>query len=66
MSTDETAALDENDASRDDGTVREPSAEERGITAPTPKDARARANHGDADAEDDEVPQPPAADTQAP
>ncbi|MFC8720404.1 hypothetical protein [Kitasatospora sp. NPDC057198] len=41
--------------------VRERSAEEREITAPTPADVRAKA-------EDDgeEEPEPPAADTQAP
>ncbi|MFC5890093.1 hypothetical protein RMN57_03980 [Kitasatospora sp. CM 4170] len=61
MSTDDKGNRDENDASReDDGTVRERSAEERSITAPTPKDVRAKGDDLDEEAE------PPAADTQAP
>ncbi|PYC71869.1 hypothetical protein C7C46_26320 [Streptomyces tateyamensis] len=66
MSTDDTGTRDENDASREDGgKVRERSAEERSITAPTPKDVRAKAEAGKSD-EDGEEPKPPAADTQAP
>ncbi|WP_158845628.1 hypothetical protein [Streptomyces sp. NRRL WC-3742] len=41
-----------------DEETRERSAEQRNITAPTPKDVRAKA-------EDDDKSQPPAADTQA-
>ncbi|GAA2087795.1 hypothetical protein GCM10009759_09480 [Kitasatospora saccharophila] len=41
--------------------VRERSAEEREITAPTPADVRAKA-----EGNGDEEPEPPAADTQAP
>ncbi|MGW2254202.1 hypothetical protein ACWCXH_29020 [Kitasatospora sp. NPDC001660] len=63
MSTDDTSARDKNDASRDDDTVRERSAEERSITAPTPKDVRAKADDVDDDGEEAE---PPAADTQTP
>ncbi|MEV0533527.1 hypothetical protein [Kitasatospora sp. NPDC050463] len=51
---------DEQDtARRDEDQVRERSAEQRNITSPTPKDVRAKA-------EDDDEPEPPAADTQAP
>ncbi|WP_181799613.1 hypothetical protein [Kitasatospora acidiphila] len=50
------------DTARDDEQVRERSAEERAITAPTPPDVRAKAE----DEEDDEKPEPPAADVQAP
>ncbi|GLW55463.1 hypothetical protein [Kitasatospora phosalacinea] len=45
--------------------VRERSAEEREITAPTPADVRAKAA-GRGGAGGDEEPEPPAADTQAP
>ncbi|RAJ45486.1 hypothetical protein K353_00984 [Kitasatospora sp. SolWspMP-SS2h] len=41
--------------------VRERSAEEREITAPTPADVRAKAEDGRTD-----EPEPPAADSQAP
>ncbi len=41
--------------------VRERSAEEREITAPTPADVRAKAEEGR-----DEEPEPPSADVQAP
>ncbi|BAJ26347.1 MULTISPECIES: hypothetical protein [Kitasatospora] len=43
--------------------VRERSAEEREITAPTPADVRAKAAGRDGG---DEDPEPPAADSQAP
>ncbi|MEU3498491.1 hypothetical protein [Kitasatospora cineracea] len=42
--------------------VRERSAEEREITAPTPADVRAKAEEG----REDEEPEPPSADVQAP
>ncbi|MCG6500192.1 hypothetical protein [Kitasatospora sp. A2-31] len=42
-----------------DDQTRERSSEQRNITAPTPPDVRA-------EGEDDEEPEPPAADTQAP
>ncbi|MFJ9847040.1 hypothetical protein ACIRYZ_42750 [Kitasatospora sp. NPDC101155] len=48
-----------NDTPQPDEKTRERSAEERHIVAPTPKDVRANA-------EDDETPEPPPADTQAP
>ncbi|MFB7616853.1 hypothetical protein [Kitasatospora sp. NPDC056181] len=64
MSTDDTRTPEASDASRDDNsTARERSAEERGVTAPTPKDVRAKAD--DVGGEDEE-PEPPAADTKAP
>ncbi|MFF4818900.1 hypothetical protein ACFY2K_30470 [Kitasatospora sp. NPDC001309] len=66
MSTHNAHTHEEDDAPRDDGTVRERSAEERSITAPTPKDVRAKADDADKDAEEDGVPEPPAAGTQAP
>ncbi|MEU8925243.1 hypothetical protein AB0D10_30630 [Kitasatospora sp. NPDC048545] len=50
---------DEDDVSHDDEQVRERSAEERNIVTPTPRDVRAKA-------EDDDEPEPPAADAQAP
>ncbi|MER8101125.1 hypothetical protein [Kitasatospora sp. NPDC094016] len=68
MSTHDTGTTPaEQDAPRDgDDTVRERSAEERNIVAPTPKDVRAKADEPD-DADDaDDAPTPPAADTQAP
>ncbi|GAA4838033.1 hypothetical protein [Kitasatospora terrestris] len=43
-----------------DEETRERSAEQRNITAPTPADVRAH------DDEEDDAPEPPAADTQAP
>ncbi|MFD4393658.1 hypothetical protein [Kitasatospora sp. NPDC058478] len=65
MSTHDTGTTPaEHDAPRDgDGTVRERSAEERNIVAPTPKDVRAKA---DEPADADDAPTPPAAGTQAP
>lgn len=63
MSTDDTGPRDESDASREGDTVRERSAEERSITAPTPKDVRAKADDVD---EDGEEAEPPAADTKEP
>ncbi|MFF2144735.1 hypothetical protein [Kitasatospora sp. NPDC058190] len=54
----DTPQPDENTPQSDEKT-RERSAEERHIVAPTPKDVRAKA-------EDDETPEPPPADTQAP
>ncbi|MER6400500.1 MULTISPECIES: hypothetical protein [unclassified Kitasatospora] len=49
------------DTEEPDEETRERSAEERSIVAPTPADVRAKAEDGD-----DEEPEPPAADTQAP
>lgn len=54
---------DENDTSRHDEQIRGRSAQERDVTAPTPKDVRAKAED---DGEGQEEPEPPAADTQAP
>ncbi|MFF2147009.1 hypothetical protein [Kitasatospora sp. NPDC058190] len=64
MSTDDTSTRNEDEPSREGETVRERSAEERSITAPTPKDVRAKAD--DRDDEDGQEAEPPAADTQAP
>ncbi|MEU9079253.1 hypothetical protein ACFYUY_23005 [Kitasatospora sp. NPDC004745] len=47
------------DAPEVDEETRERSSEQRNITAPTPPDVRA-------EGEDDDEPQPPAADTRAP
>ncbi|MFF2078559.1 hypothetical protein ACFVXG_27865 [Kitasatospora sp. NPDC058162] len=45
MRTNDTGTRDENDAAQHhDATVRERSAAERTITAPTPKDVRAKAD----------------------
>ncbi|MFE6054924.1 hypothetical protein ACFQ6N_29585 [Kitasatospora sp. NPDC056446] len=66
MSTDDTGTRKHDDSHEDD-TVRERSAEERSITAPTPKDVRAKAD--DVHEDDDDAgreDEPPAADTQAP
>ncbi|RKT09432.1 hypothetical protein BX285_6527 [Streptomyces sp. 1114.5] len=52
------------DALRGDEQARERSAEVREITAPTPADVRAKAE--DPQDGDDEEPEPPAADVQAP
>ncbi|GAA4987752.1 hypothetical protein GCM10023205_68250 [Yinghuangia aomiensis] len=60
MSTDNNDTPGENDASQGNRTAaRKRSAEQRNITAPTPKDVRAKADGVDDDAE------PPADDTQA-
>ncbi|MGV9270663.1 hypothetical protein ACWDRR_39170 [Kitasatospora sp. NPDC003701] len=50
------------DTARDDEQVRERSAEERSIVAPTPADVRAKGEGSD----DEEEPEAPAADVQAP
>ncbi|MCC9305915.1 hypothetical protein LN042_02130 [Kitasatospora sp. RB6PN24] len=50
---------DENDTQEVGEETRERSAEQRDISTPTPKDVRAKA-------EDDDEPEPPAADVQAP
>ncbi|MCX4744530.1 hypothetical protein OG455_03175 [Kitasatospora sp. NBC_01287] len=52
----------DDDTARDDDQVRERSAEEREIVAPTPADVRAK----DKGSKGDEEPEPPAADVQAP
>jgi len=66
MSTDDTVGRnrDEDEPQRGSESVRERSAEERSITAPTPKDVRAKADDGDD--ENGREAEPPAADTQAP
>ncbi|MFF2548841.1 hypothetical protein ACFVUY_40650 [Kitasatospora sp. NPDC058063] len=63
MSTDDTGAR-KKDASREDDTVRERSAEERSITAPTPEDVRANADDVH-EGEADEETEPPTVGTQA-
>ena len=50
---------DENDTPQVDEETRERSSEQRNITSPTPPDVRAKR-------EDDDEPEPPAADVQAP
>ncbi|MFB7665336.1 hypothetical protein ACFC1R_15515 [Kitasatospora sp. NPDC056138] len=50
------------DTARGEEQVREQSAEEGKIVAPTPADVRAKAD----DSQDEEEPQPSASDTQAP
>ncbi|MFI8086419.1 hypothetical protein ACIF6L_37185 [Kitasatospora sp. NPDC086009] len=48
---------------RDGEQVRDRSAEERSVTAPTPADVRAKAESSE---EDDDEPEAPAADVRAP
>lgn len=52
-------ASEENDTPQVDEETKERSAEQRNITAPTPPDVRAKG-------EDDDDPEPPAAETQVP
>ncbi|PYC69034.1 hypothetical protein C7C46_28370 [Streptomyces tateyamensis] len=48
-----------------DQETREQSAEQRNITAPTPRDVREDGTDEDTE-EDEQAPRPPAADTRAP
>ncbi|WP_161791262.1 hypothetical protein [Streptacidiphilus jiangxiensis] len=53
---------DDGDKAQADDETRERSAEQRNITAPTPKDVRAKGDDEEDDGEDAEESEPPSAD----